>query len=332
MNQMRSSQKNRNARNKNGRHKPQGNVVNRVYESAGPEGKVRGTPQQIIEKYLVLARDAQTSGDRVTAENFLQHAEHYIRLLNAAMPAQDQMRFQGQQPSQQDDGDGYDEIDGDGGEPLPQHRAPEPRGWEQRGEPRQGEGRPQERPEARHGEGRPWESRQPEFRSGDRQPGDRQPADRGQERRGFEPRQRDEQRGNRDEQRGNRDEQRGNRDEQRGNRDEQRGYRTEPRPPRDDQRLERGPAPEPVAEHGRAEAETPAPAAVEGVLSGPVGAALAPAAPPLPGLETIDAPETEPGPVATPETMAEAERGEDDKPKSRRRTRKPRPTEEVPAE
>ncbi|MFN3615074.1 MAG: DUF4167 domain-containing protein [Rubrimonas sp.] len=89
---MRPPQKNRNNRNKNGRNKPVGNVQNRVFESAGPEGKVRGTPQQIIEKYLILARDAQTSGDRVVAENFLQHAEHYIRLLNAAQPQGDDRR------------------------------------------------------------------------------------------------------------------------------------------------------------------------------------------------------------------------------------------------
>lgn len=61
-----------------------GNIVNRVFDSSGPEGKVRGTPQQIIDKYLVLARDAQLSGDRVAAENFLQHAEHYTRMLSEA--------------------------------------------------------------------------------------------------------------------------------------------------------------------------------------------------------------------------------------------------------
>ncbi len=69
-----------------------GNNINRVYDSAGPEGKVRGTPQQIIDKYLTLARDAQTSGDRVTAENFLQHAEHYQRILILAAAAQEQAR------------------------------------------------------------------------------------------------------------------------------------------------------------------------------------------------------------------------------------------------
>lgn len=61
-----------------------GNIVNRVFDSSGPEGKVRGTPQQIIDKYLILARDAQLSNDRVAAENFLQHAEHYTRMLGEA--------------------------------------------------------------------------------------------------------------------------------------------------------------------------------------------------------------------------------------------------------
>lgn len=69
-----------------------GNNINRVYDSAGPEGKVRGTPQQIIDKYLSLARDAQTSGDRVGAENFLQHAEHYQRIMIQATQAQEQAR------------------------------------------------------------------------------------------------------------------------------------------------------------------------------------------------------------------------------------------------
>ena len=72
------------SRSKSNRPRTVGNVVNRVFDSSGPEGKVRGTPQQIIEKYLILARDAQLSNDRVAAENFLQHAEHYTRLLGEA--------------------------------------------------------------------------------------------------------------------------------------------------------------------------------------------------------------------------------------------------------
>ncbi|MGB0497652.1 MAG: DUF4167 domain-containing protein [Rubricella sp.] len=87
---MRSPNKNR-SRNKNNRKNNAGNVVNRVFDSAGPEGKVRGTPAQVIEKYQTLARDAQLSGDPVAAENFLQHAEHYVRMLaeaNAQIEAQ----------------------------------------------------------------------------------------------------------------------------------------------------------------------------------------------------------------------------------------------------
>ena len=115
---MRPSQKSNRTRGR-GNRKPNGNNLNRVYESAGPEGKVRGTPQQIIDKYLSLARDAQTSGDRVVAENFLQHAEHYQRILVEAMGARQERRdnqpFDGDQPDVQDS-DGGDEAAVSGGE------------------------------------------------------------------------------------------------------------------------------------------------------------------------------------------------------------------------
>ena len=78
---MRPSNKSRNRNKNNNRRGSAGNNINRVFESAGPEGRVRGTPQQIIDKYLSLTYDAQLSGDRVAAENFQQHAEHYSRLL-----------------------------------------------------------------------------------------------------------------------------------------------------------------------------------------------------------------------------------------------------------
>ena len=79
---MRPSNKSRN-RNKsnNNRRGSAGNNINRVFDSSGPQGRVRGTPQQIIDKYLSLTYDSQLSGDRVAAENFQQHAEHYCRLL-----------------------------------------------------------------------------------------------------------------------------------------------------------------------------------------------------------------------------------------------------------
>ena len=81
-------------RSKQNRNRSVGNVVNRVFDSSGPEGKVRGTPQQIIEKYNQLARDAQLSNDRVAAENFQQHAEHYQRMLGQAVKEQDARREQ----------------------------------------------------------------------------------------------------------------------------------------------------------------------------------------------------------------------------------------------
>ena len=67
------------------------NPLTRVYESNGPEVKIRGTAHHIAEKYLQLARDAQGSGDPVTAENHFQHAEHYLRMIAAA---QEQFRAQ----------------------------------------------------------------------------------------------------------------------------------------------------------------------------------------------------------------------------------------------
>jgi hypothetical protein len=56
---------------------------NHVFDSSGPDLRVRGTAQQLFEKYLQLGRDASSSGDRVMAESYFQHAEHYFRILNA---------------------------------------------------------------------------------------------------------------------------------------------------------------------------------------------------------------------------------------------------------
>ena len=54
------------------------------FDSNGPNVKIRGTPHQIFERYIALAREVSTSGDRVAAENLYQHAEHYLRVMNAA--------------------------------------------------------------------------------------------------------------------------------------------------------------------------------------------------------------------------------------------------------
>lgn len=108
------------SRSKSNRQRTIGNIVNRVFDSSGPEGKVRGTPQQIIDKYLALARDAQLSNDRVAEQNFLQHAEHYTRMLGEATremqreqeARQAQQGQHGNQPQhQQGDRNGRDRDD-----------------------------------------------------------------------------------------------------------------------------------------------------------------------------------------------------------------------------
>ncbi len=73
---------------------------NHVFDSNGPDLRIRGTAQQLFEKYLQLGRDATSSGDRVMAESYFQHAEHYFRILNAMAQAQQQGGGQGQQNGQ----------------------------------------------------------------------------------------------------------------------------------------------------------------------------------------------------------------------------------------
>jgi Domain of unknown function (DUF4167) len=93
--------------NNNNRKGP--NPLTRSYESNGPDVKVRGTAQHIAEKYMTLARDAQSSGDRVMAENYLQHAEHYNRIIAAAYAANPPQFQQNQNDGDEDSGsDGGD--------------------------------------------------------------------------------------------------------------------------------------------------------------------------------------------------------------------------------
>ncbi|AMA55293.1 MULTISPECIES: DUF4167 domain-containing protein [unclassified Bradyrhizobium] len=89
-----NKQRMRNRNNNNNNNRRGQNPMTRVYESNGPDIKIRGTASHIAEKYLQLARDARSSGDPVAAENYYQHAEHYFRLIAAA---QEQFR-QNQQP------------------------------------------------------------------------------------------------------------------------------------------------------------------------------------------------------------------------------------------
>ncbi|MFT8244494.1 DUF4167 domain-containing protein [Roseomonas sp. BN140053] len=73
---------------------------NHVFDSSGPDMRMRGTAQQLFEKYLQLGRDATSVGDRVMAEGYFQHAEHYFRILNAMAQAQQQSQPQQQQQPQ----------------------------------------------------------------------------------------------------------------------------------------------------------------------------------------------------------------------------------------
>jgi hypothetical protein len=106
---MRNNQQNKRMR---GRNRKSHNPLTRVYESNGPDVKIRGTASHIAEKYLQLARDAQSSsGDPVSAENYLQHAEHYFRLIAAA-----QEQFRQTTPFFRDGVDGRDDLRDDMGE------------------------------------------------------------------------------------------------------------------------------------------------------------------------------------------------------------------------
>jgi len=85
---------------------------NHVFDSNGPDVRVRGTAQQLFEKYLQLGRDATSGGDRVMAESYFQHAEHYFRILNAMNQAAQQNQANGQ-PRRPFNGE-------DGGQPAPE--------------------------------------------------------------------------------------------------------------------------------------------------------------------------------------------------------------------
>jgi hypothetical protein len=104
-----NSNNNHNNNNNNNNQRKGQNPLTRTYDSSGPDVKIRGTAQHIAEKYMALARDATSSGDRVMAENYLQHAEHYNRIIAAAQ-AMFQERFQ--REDRVDNAD-RDEDDGD---------------------------------------------------------------------------------------------------------------------------------------------------------------------------------------------------------------------------
>lgn len=107
----------RNNNNNNSGNRKAPNPLQRSYESNGPDVKVRGTAQHVAEKYLQLARDAQSSGDPVAAENYFQHAEHYYRILLAAQEQMAQQfghSFPPNRAFNEDADDGEEDGDDDG--------------------------------------------------------------------------------------------------------------------------------------------------------------------------------------------------------------------------
>jgi hypothetical protein len=103
-----------NSGNRRSQHSP-----NRSYDSNGPNVRIRGTATQVYDKYCALARDANSAGDRVSAENFLQHAEHYFRIINANGSGQQQKGQQQSQQQQSRDSNGNDDMDVPGSGPQP---------------------------------------------------------------------------------------------------------------------------------------------------------------------------------------------------------------------
>src|SRR6266852_4555840 len=163
--------RNRNNNNNNNNNRRGQNPMTRVFESNGPDIKIRGTASHVAEKYVQLARDARSSGDPVAAENYYQHAEHYFRLIAAAQEQfrqnQPQPRTENEMPSEEGD-DESESFSNFGQEPgfVPAQPQPfVPRDNNQRDHQR--EGQPyQPRDHSDHREHRP----QPQFQPQQPQP------------------------------------------------------------------------------------------------------------------------------------------------------------------
>ena len=157
-------------RNRSAGGKPQQHNANRALESNGPEGvKVRGNAQTVFERYQQLARDAASAGDRVLAENFLQHAEHYFRLIRAMQPTRPASEIIGRDQFNSGFDVDFEEEPGEGVEAEPAEAEAETR---DRGNWRDRDDR---RDRFRDRDDRPREDRQREDRQRDDRPRDDRP-------------------------------------------------------------------------------------------------------------------------------------------------------------
>ena len=122
-NNKRMRNRNNNNNNNNNNNRRGQNPMTRVFESNGPDIKIRGTASHVAEKYVQLARDARSSGDPVASENYYQHAEHYFRLIAAA---QEQFRQNQPQPFvQRDNNQREHQREGQPYQPRDQHQSRE---------------------------------------------------------------------------------------------------------------------------------------------------------------------------------------------------------------
>jgi hypothetical protein len=94
-------------RGRNNGRKPHMPQRSQTFDSSGPDVRIRGNAYQVLEKYLAMARDASAAGDRIAAENFYQHAEHYYRVISASGEHQRQQQQQQQMHGQGGHGHGY---------------------------------------------------------------------------------------------------------------------------------------------------------------------------------------------------------------------------------
>ena len=164
------------------------NPLTRSYESNGPDVKIRGTAQHVAEKYLQLARDAQSSGDPVMAESYLQHAEHYFRIIAAAHQAQQQAQMGGTpRPPGETDEDNDDDVDyglSDRFASVAERLPPQPVYQAQNFQPPQPNfGGPQQQP---YGERPRFNNERPNYNGGER--GERWRGDRPQQERPYQDR------------------------------------------------------------------------------------------------------------------------------------------------
>ncbi len=174
---MRNRNNNNSNNNNNNNNRRGQNPMTRVFESNGPDIKIRGTASHVAEKYVQLARDARSSGDPVAAENYYQHAEHYFRLIAAAQEQfrqnQPQPRTENEMPAEDAD-DESESFSNFGQEPgfVPQQQQAQPpfvpRENNQRDQQREGQPyQPREQHQPReHREHRP----QPQFQPPQPQP------------------------------------------------------------------------------------------------------------------------------------------------------------------